>query len=222
MTDAERKWLEVFPNLAPEKVMEQFFPLLGAAWEAKKKVFTAASWEDAITRTLFQWMRKTMRGSSTIHWGLHCQPEIIEEGVNGIGRVIGRCDLIITVSNVEYIYECKRLWPEGKKGAFTKSAQLYATQGLSRFLQASKKQIASKPQYPSWLGVAGMLGYVMNGIISDAHNEVKGAINLHASPKSVSDPHKPACPAAGARRFLTVHSDCIGNTVQIHHVLLPV
>ncbi|MGB3211308.1 MAG: hypothetical protein WBB19_11435 [Desulforhopalus sp.] len=200
--------------------MEQFLPLLGTAWEEKKRVFTAASGEDDITRTLFKWMQTTIRGSATINWGLRCQPEIIEEGINGIGRVLGRCDLIINVANAEYIYECKRLWPEGKQARFTKSARLYVTEGLFRFLHPSKKQITSESQYASWLGFAGMLGYVMNGQSLDALVSVQAAITAHAPAKKLCSPCEPACPSKNAYHFLSTHLDIMAKPVNLHHLLL--
>lgn len=221
MTDAELKWLQSFPDLAPERVLEQFLPLLGAAWETKKKSFSASSLEDEITRTLYQWMQFKIRGSSTLKWGLRCQPEIIEEGINGIGRVIGRCDLVINVTSVEYIYECKRLWPEGKRERFENSAKLYVTSGLFRFLEPSKKQNTHEPQYPSWLGFAGMLGYVMNGQCSNAYVSVHAAITAYASPKGIFYPYSPTCPSENSHHFLSKH--LVSNKqVNLHHLLLAV
>lgn len=222
MTDAEREWLNSFPKLAPEYVMEQFIPLLGAAWETKKSLFKEEDLEDTITRTLAAWIKNKIRGQSTIAWGVSSQPEILEEGIDGIGRIIGRCDFTISVATVEYIYECKRLWPEGPNELFTESARLYVVNGLRRFLQPSKKQMGSEPQYPSWLKFAGMIGYIMGGRDAEALTAVQSAINKHEPAQLMESPCVAICPAEKAHHFYSTHTNCAQKSVHAHHILLPV
>lgn len=221
MTEGERKWLSFFPKLAPDLVMEQFLPLLGAAWEAKKSLFKNEDFEDTITRTLVAWIKNRIRGNSTIAWGVNSQPEILEEGVDGIGRIIGRCDLTISVASVEYIYECKRLWPEGQSELFTESARLYITTGLYRFLYPSDKQLTSEPQYPSWLKFAGMIGYIMDGREAEAFAAIQFAIDKHEPAQCLESSCLPTCPAEGARHFYSTHRSCAQKAVHAHHILLP-
>jgi len=221
MTNAERKWLKVFPNLAPEKIMEQFIPLLGAAWKERKHSFSKNDLEDSITRTLYIHIQKAIREKNTA-WGLHYQPEVLEEGVNGVGRIIGRCDLTISAANYSYIYECKRLWTEGNNALFTKSARLYVTEGLCRFLQPSKKQQIPEPQYSSWLKFAGMLGYVMDGTTVKAFEAIKNALGKYAPAQRLESPCLPTCPTGEAYRFCSTHINCVQKIVHAHHILLSV
>lgn len=222
MTEAEREWLNSFPKLDPNLVMEQFLPLLGAAWEAKKSFFKNEDFEDTITRTLAVWVKRKIRGNAAIAWGVNSQPEILEEGVDGIGRIIGRCDLTINVATIEYVYECKRLWPEGRSELFTQSARLYVTNGLSRFLHPSEKQLTPEPQYPSWLRFAGMIGYVISGRETEAFTAIQCAIHKHEPAKQFESPCLPACPAEEARHFCSIHTSCTYKIVHVHHILLPI
>lgn len=227
MMEEEREWLKDFPYLAPDKVVAQFFLLLGAAWEAKKGEFTADCWEDDITNELIDWMKKAIRADRPIkgiRWGgVYPQIDLFDEARDGKNKVIGRCDLtIVLAKNREYHYECKRLWAVGKKETFTKSARLYVNEGLYRFLRPSEKQIDCEAQYPSWLGFAGMLGYVMNGNVPKALDFVHTAISEHAPAQTLESPCEPPCPAEGAHHFLSLHLDCSGRKLNVHHLLLAV
>ena len=222
MTEAKRKWLSAFPNLSPKHVIRQFLPLLGAAWEAQKHLFNENDLEDSITKLLIAWMVKSIRGNPYIAWGIRSQPEILEIGKDGRPKVIGRCDLTIEVTTVQYIYECKRLWPEGKMGKFTDSARLYVTKGLHRFLYPSDKQHDTVPQYPSWLNFAGMLAYVMNGKTSAALTCVQKAICSHTLKPNIEPQTISNFPTDDAYQFLSAHLSCEKNTVHVHHVLLAV
>lgn len=223
--EAERLWLKDFPHLNSDKVLEQFLLLLAAAWEAKKGAFTVNFWEDDITNALIVWMKKAIRAGKPfkgIEWGIYPQIDIFDEGSESTSKIIGRCDLVLVLTqNREYIYECKRLWPEGKKEGFTKSTRLYVNQGLHRFLQPSEKQVGTEPQYSSWLGFAGMLGYVMNGNVPEALSSLCESINIHAPAQTVQSPCEPPCPAQGACHLLSTHQSCSGNDISVHHVLLP-
>lgn len=224
MMEAERLWLKDFPHLSSEKVLEQFLPLLGAAWEAQKRTFTADSWEDDITYSLSNWMKKAIRAGKPfkgIAWGVYSQIDIFDEGSENTNKVIGRCDLVLILAqNREYIYECKRLWPEGKKEGFTKSARFYVNQGLHRFLYPSEKQARLEPQYSSWLGFAGMLGYVMNGNVPEALSSLCESMRSYVSLGIIQSPCDPPCPSQDACHFLSTHQSCSGNTLFVHHVLL--
>jgi hypothetical protein len=224
MMEAERLWLKDFPHLSSDKVLRQFLPLLAAAWEAKKATFTANFWEDDITNALIAWMKKAIRAGKLfkgIAWGVYPQIDIFDDGSEGTNKVIGRCDLVLILAqNREYIYECKRLWPDGKKEKFTNSARLYVDKGLTRFLQPSEKQGNFTPQYSSWLGFAGMLGYVMNGNVPEALDAVCAAIKVYAPAQTIQSPCEPPCPSQNACHFLSTHQNCSGRYISMHHVLL--
>ncbi|WP_156925304.1 hypothetical protein [Nitratidesulfovibrio termitidis] len=223
MTEAEiaRRWLERFPRLHPDTVMKQFLPLLGAAWEAKKVLFTEAHWEDFITNTLVADVIQRVHQAKDIPWSVRPQVPILVKGDDGTGETIGRCDLIIDLGgNREYIHECKRLWPEGEKRTFTTSARLYVQDGLHRFLHPSKDHPTPHAQYTTWQNFAGMIGYVMDGRTPQACKAVQAAINNHAPPQEMTASCPSACRVEGALDFQSTHQDCTGSTVRTHHLFL--
>jgi hypothetical protein len=221
MTQAEiaRRWLERFPNTSPDKVMEQFLPMLGRAWEANKAQFTAQHLEDEITNGLVADLIRQVHRQDGIAWSVRPQSPILINR-EGSGQIIGRCDLIIDLGgNREYIHECKRLWPENKRLTFTKSARLYVQDGLKRFLQPSAKHPTPHAQYDTWQSFAGMIGYVMDGRVLEACAAVRNAAEKYASPQEMTSPCSSIGPAKDALHFRSVHKDCVGKTIHARHLL---
>ena len=206
---------------SPDRVMEEFLPLLGSAWEAKKALFSASDLEDHITNTLVVELIQRIRQVENISWSVRPQALILAENANGVGETIGRCDLIIDLGgNREYIQECKRLWPESKKQTFNKSARLYVQQGLLRFLQPSKKHPTTHPQYDAWLEFAGMIGYVMDGRIPEACIAVRESVANHAPAQEMTESCPAPCSAEGSLQFHSTHQDCTGKTIKAQHLFL--
>ncbi len=220
MNSAEREWLKFFPKLSPQNVLEKFIPLLGEAWEEQKASCKEGDFEDVITRRLCIYLQKETR-KRNMDWGVLSQPEVITSDQNGEGKIIGRCDLSISVACRTYIYECKRLWTEGVNPTFTRSARLYVTQGLRRFLQPSSNQSSVEPQYPSWFGFAGMIGYVMTGQTAEAVSSIQHAINQHEHMHSQEMHCDPNCLVTDSQHFRTDHTDCCNKSVSVYHLLLP-
>lgn len=219
--EAARQWLKRFPKLSPARVMEEFLPLLGEVWETQKVRFTAAHLEDTITNTLVVDIIQRVRQTKNISWSVRPQAPILAARDDGIGKTIGRCDLVIDLGgNREYIQECKRLWPEGKKRSFATSARLYVQQGLLRFLQPSKEHPTPHAQYDTWQSFAGMIGYVMDGRTLEACSAVRGAVVTHAPPSEITDFCSAPGPGKGSLLFRSIHQDCTGKTVQAQHLFL--
>lgn len=220
-TEAAQQWLRRFPKLSPDNAMAEFLPLLGEAWEAKKKLFTASHLEDFITNTLVVDIARRVRQAGNISWSIRPQSLILVERSDGTGEVIGRCDIIIELGgNREYIHECKRLWPEGQSRTFTNSARLYVQKGLLRFLHPSEDHPTEHAQYDAWQGFAGMIGYVMDGRISQACEAVRLAVATHAPTQTLSSSCPSSCPAEGSLIFQSTHHDCVGKAIQAQHLFL--
>lgn len=220
MNDTEREWLQQYKHFAPEKILSEFLPLLGEAWETKKAIFTSEDDEIKVTKALCAFItRKTRHPSMSTAWGIHYEAPQLEELENGAGHVIGRCDLTISVASQVYICECKCI-KQSVSSLFTDSARLYVQQGVLRFLQPSNSQTTIEPQYSTWLGFAGMIGYVMSGAVAGARDALITALTKHAPPLSISRPHPPTCPAQDAEHFLTVHKNNVQQCVNMHHVVL--
>lgn len=212
---------DILPECAPARVVEAFIELLGKAWEEVKDEYSPDLWENHITDKLVSWMQDTLRRNQA-KWFLFSQNKPPVTNYTPHTRPYGFCDITLIIYSIPLIFECKRLNVVKCDGSCAKLATEYVKEGVNRYLFPEEGSNKTAPQYPSPDGLSGMLGFVMNGIISDAHKAVQEAISLHAVPQAISDPHKPICPAMGAHRFLTVHSDCTGKTVHMHHVLLPV
>lgn len=219
--ESAQQWLARFPKLSPARVMGEFLPLLGEAWEARKTLFSDSHYEDFITTTLVTDIIQRVRTARIESWSIRSQALVLAVDRNGVGEVIGRCDLIIDLGgNREYIHECKRLWPEGKSRTFTESARLYVQKGLLRFLQPSEKHPTPHPQYDTWQGFAGMIAYVMDGRTSEACVAIRKSVVEHAPTQEITDSCFALCPAEGSLQFRSTHQDCTGKTVQAHHLLL--
>lgn len=220
MNDTERGWLQQYKHFAPEKILSEFLPLLEEAWETKKAIFTSEDNEIKITKALCAFItRKTRHPSMSTAWGIHYEAQQLEELNSGAGHVIGRCDLTISVASRVYICECKCI-KQSVNSLFTDSARLYVQRGVQRFLQPSNSQTIIEPQYSTWLGFAGMIGYVMSGGAAGARDALISALTKHAPPLSISRPCPPACPAQDAEYFLTVHENNVQQCVNMHHIVL--
>lgn len=220
MNEIERKWLELYKSFAPEKILDEFLPILGKAWDEKKTFFTEKSSEDSITRTICDIVQRKIRADCK-RWSCYPQVEIIEEDTTGLGRTKGRCDLIVMLPACrEYIFECKLLKSRGSSFHMTASARLYVKQGMLRFLKPSATQKTAEPQYPTWLGFAGMIGYVMNGTVACACDALIVAIKKHAPPISLSSPYPSYRPSQNVEHFHTEHKNCVQQAVIMHHIVL--
>lgn len=218
MNSTEQEWLKLYPHFAPDRVLADFIPLLGEAWEQKKGSFKQDSREDVITTTLCGWIIQNIRDKYSA-WGVASQPEIIKD-TDGLGELIGRCDITITVAAQQYIFECKRMIFNSDSQSYSAYAYKYVTLGMHRFLKPSSKHKSDAPQYPSWCGMSGMVAYVLEGTVQEAVASLHSAIASHASPKSIDATCQPKCPSNGAQHFLTVHTTCVQETTSMHHVVL--
>lgn len=218
----EQLWINDFPDLFPEKITEDFIHLLGEVWNKNQNSFHESWKEDEISRTIIAKISLALRARN-IRWGISCQSEIIEIDKTGKGTIVGRCDLTLNVLGAEYIYECKRLNTRKTDGRLSTLATEYIKEGLSRFLNpAPNSHNPLKPQYPSWQGYAGMLGYIMDGDTQKAHEKICKRINELTTVDKLQDPYSPSCPALESHRFLSEHYDISGKKVTIHHILLPI
>ena len=218
MNPTEQEWLKLYPHFAPDKILADFIPLLGAAWEQKKCLFKQGSREDVITKTLCGWIIQNIRDKYSA-WGVASQPEIIEN-TDGLGELVGRCDITITVAAQQYIFECKRMIFDSDSQLYSTYAYRYVTLGMHRFLNPSGKQRSDAPQYPSWCGVSGMVAYVLEGTVQEAVASICSAIGSYAPTKSIEAACPPRCPSSGAQHFLTSHITCAQESTDMHHVIL--
>ena len=135
--------------------------LILASWES----FQAPSdYEDIITDKFCAHLRNNKDRS--IHWfRIECR----SAEINDLGEEIGEIDLKFSQGPDEKVYlsfECKRLrfkFPSG----FQTLAGKYVTEGMFRYFNG---------QYATDLDKGGMIGYVMDGNVSEAIQDVRQAV----------------------------------------------
>lgn len=219
MTSSEQTWLACYKNLAPNKVLEQFIPLLGDVWQESKDKFSSTSKENDVTRTLYYLLVRKCR-DRLLAWGICSQAEDVELDIQGVGHAFSYHDLRLSVSCHEYIYECKRLGCIGKATTYTEFSNNYVQKGMIRFLQPSPKQYSKDPQYRAWCGFAGMIGYVLEGDPMQAADALIQSITKHAPAHTIERPTFPPPPDGITEHFLTCHTACNNSPVDMHHILL--
>lgn len=200
------------PENTPEGANEAFIERLGQAWEAKRAMFSQSHFEDRISRTLAAWIAQEQRKLNG-DWSVLCQAESLELEPGGEARVIGRCDLVLTVRNHQIVYECKRLNISNGQGQIRANAQEYVKEGLHRFTVDKK--------YSTVDGICGMIGYVMDGKMENAHRAIRSRLDEICPPEHVVDPEFPL-PGVGNHRLRTTHQVTGKPSFSVHHLLLPV
>ena len=134
------------------------------------------------------------------------------------GNEKGRIDLKFYQSGNcrEHVYfsiECKRLhvpYPSGRISAY---ASVYVTEGMYRYFNG---------QYAEDLNKGGMLGYVMDGKVKKARENVKKAIEARRSDLHMgrADTIEASTISKDSRVFQTRHNYPPKDTFMIYHVLL--
>lgn len=216
----EIPWSEdILPELAAPRVVEAFIELLGEAWEVVKSECSAEMIENDITDKIVAWMQVKLRNAG---WWVTQQskPPVIRY-IPGT-KSFGFCDITIQIRSKSVIFECKRLNIIRKDDSLVSQATPYVKEGMYRYFFPEENSKKNSPQYPALDGQAGMIGYVMNGIVSDALDSVTASIKSNTVPQTLISPYKPCCPSRGSYRFLSIHQDCTGNAIRMHHVLLPI
>ncbi len=145
----------------PQKEVKQAIKLILQSWKSFK---TEENLEDKITNKFYAHLIENKNRSKYFFTIVLRAAEIDEQG-----EEIGEIDIKAIYRNREKIYfsfECKRLRVHFPSG-FGTLAGKYVTKGMFRYFNR---------QYARDLDKGGMLGYVMDGNISEAINDVKAAI----------------------------------------------
>ena len=216
----EIPWSEdILPEFAAPRVVEAFIELLGEAWEVVKGECSSEMIENDITDKIVAWMQIRLRDAG---WWVTQQSKPPAVKYIPGAKTFGFCDITIQIRSKSVIFECKRLNITREDGSFVSQATLYVKEGMYRHFFPEENSKKNTPQYPALDGQSGMIGYVMNGIATDAFTAVTRSIKNYTSPQTFSSPHAPCCPSYGSYRFLTIHLDCTGKLIQTHHILLPI
>jgi hypothetical protein len=192
----------------PMEEVKQAIELILRSWES----FNAkVNLEDKITNKFYAHLIEN-KSRSTYFFTIVPRPAEIDEQ----GEEIGEIDLKVIYRNQEKTYfsfECKRLrvyFPSG----FDTLAGKYVTEGMYRYFNG---------QYARNLDKGGMLGYVMDGNIDVAVNDVKAAIekrrlNLYMQENEIL--RASSCITSNKVKE-TLHKYGPTKRFTIYHIFLP-
>jgi hypothetical protein len=125
----------------------------------------------------------------------------------------GKIDIAVLLDQEreQYLaYECKRL--NVVHGTRASQATRYVNDGMMRFMTE---------QYAEGLPVGCMLGYVMDGDLGFALNQIDAAITAQKGPLGLISGPASGQPVTGIERFSTGHQRASKSNIELRHVLLP-
>jgi hypothetical protein len=137
--------------------------------------------------------------------------------LDDVGEVLGKIDLKFSIGYEEMVYfsfECKRLRVHFPSG-FDTLASEYVTEGMYRYFNG---------QYAQGLDKGGMLGYVMDGNIDEAIQNVKAAIEnrRHYLHMESDDTLRRSSCLSSKHVKETFHNYGPKNQFVIYHIFLSV
>ena len=192
----------------PIEEVKQAIELILRSWES----FNAkVNLEDKITNKFYAHLVEN-KSRSTYFFTIVPRPAEIDEQ----GEEIGEIDLKVIYRNQEktsFSFECKRLRVHFPSG-FDTLAGKYVTEGMCRYFNG---------QYARELDKGGMLGYVMDGNIDVAVNDVKAAIEkrLLSLYMQENETLKASSYITSKQVKETLHKYGPTKRFIIHHVFLP-
>lgn len=199
-------WADQFPT----DYVPLIYHLIINAWPSVKK--DANLLEVPITRDLCCQLRKSKyrsRSPFSIHLESH--------ELNVAGEETGRIDLKFMHGHREHVYysiECKRLRVVRKDGSTAALASEYVKEGMFRYFNG---------QYAADLNKGGMLGYVMDGDVPKARDNVVALIERNRNTlrmKSTASANVSSILPSDPGMFDTSHTQPPGRLFIIHHLLL--
>ena len=167
--------------------------------------------EDTITRTIVDKVGRFGKARSCLRLEYHFEP--FAHTASGAAVSKGQIDIAVFVTSgreVYLAYECKRLNVIRSDGRRTLATE-YVVQGVMRFITE---------QYSENLPVGCMLGYVMDGDLSFAHEKIEAAMMAKEHELGCQRPLEMESPIGLAQRFVTKHTRS-GKWIEIRHALLP-
>lgn len=201
------QWINRFRT--PEK---RFTERLVAHWPQCRDLLTSSSKEDDITNNLVHLLCKDpeVRG---IGWpeAQYVPLELVADSGAVTGKGYIDIALILDHDRDMYVaYECKRL-NVTHKCKRSSLATPYVKKGLYRYIDQ---------QYSRSLPMACMLGYVMDGEVQYALDEVHAAIKSHVGGGKLKSAPKELLKIGTSDRFQTVHLRVDGSSFEVNHTFL--
>ncbi len=199
-------WAERFATL-DERLLER----IAALWPGCVKILSPQPLEDSITINLVALLHKDEVARQLCYW-IEYQFEPFGLGTDGVRFSKGKIDMaaILNQDRDTYLaYECKRLNVIQSSGRQSLAAP-YVTEGVMRFVTE---------QYAEGLTLGCMLGYVLDGDVAFARQQVGAALSRH-TPANLSDFPDNIADVAGTMRFRTRHIRASGAAIELRHSFL--
>ncbi len=198
-------WADYFPNDQLSKIIQ----LVLDSWSSF--ILPANRLEVPLTRHFCVHLRNNKDRSIHIFRIDWESSELTSEGLES-----GRIDLKFSQGLDERVYfslECKRLRIQSPSG-FQTLAGKYVTEGMYRYFNS---------QYAVGLDKAGMLGYVMDGNVTQAVQDVTKAIESRKTALCMSDNDTlvPSPLVSSPQVKQTFHNYGSENRFTVYHIFLP-
>ena len=204
------EWVDLIGTLVPD-----ILDLVISTWEAMLPPASNAR-EDPTTETLCRCLRQN-RNSSDLPFRIDIQMVELDPVA---GEDQGRMDIafspLVPREDIYFCLECKRLnvVNDGKVRPYTSE---YVTHGMLRFIRG---------QYAARVRYGGMLGYVLDGNVTQAIQNVSGVIRNRFQELGMDSPGEmlPSSVRPDDSRLRETHHSRphVSGRFQIHHIFAVV
>jgi hypothetical protein len=192
---------------------ERILRRISAVWIKCVSLLSKQAEEDTITINLVNLLFKDRVVRRICHW-VEFQFEPLGVAADGAVYSKGKIDMAVLLDweRKRYLaYECKRL-NVITSGTRSSLGTRYVTEGVMRFVTE---------QYAEGLPIGCMLGYVMDGDIPFAVQQVHKAISANQSPLALVCAPVTAPKIDQIERFVTTHvRPTTKTTIEVRHALL--
>lgn len=193
-------------------VDERIIERIAVVWPACVSTLPPQPHEDTITINLVDLLCDDPVIRRICHW---VEFQFEPSGTDQVGAKYSKGEIDVAIlldwNRERYLaYECKRLnvTHSGKRSSL---ATAYVAEGMMRFI---------KSQYSERLPIGCMLGYVMDGDLQFAINQLKNAITVH-KPLDLAIGPTATAPIHKIARFRTTHNRPTDTKIELRHALLP-
>ncbi len=203
---APDEWIDLIDTLVPD-----ILDLVISTWESMPPLASDAR-EDPTTETLCRCLRQNQ---ITCCLPFHILPQMVELDP-AVGEDQGRMDIVFLLlvprEDIYFCLECKRLNVVGDHGIRPYTSE-YVTHGILRFIRG---------QYAAQVRQGGMLGYVLDGNIAQAIQNVSRVIRNRFEELGMESPGEmlPSSVRPDDSRLKETHHSRqhLSGTFQMHHI----
>jgi hypothetical protein len=203
-----------FADAFPTDLLPAVFALILHEWPRAPRP-TDKPIENRITNRFVGHLQNVMRRKSLPSFKFHYRPKLAAaESDFESGEVDIYIDSHSCHPDAYFVFECKRLNVTYPTRFDTEAASYVGEEGMGCFISG---------QYPTTCECGGMIGYVMDGVVSTAIAAVNGALKDRRAELRLNPPHQliQAELIADPRVFQSAHRQNQG-TLLIYHIFLPI